>query len=95
MNFKTTFFLIVGIVIFVLYGTFFLFGKTSFQNQNHIRKEITKITKQNDSLRQILTEKTEKINKYENEPFSVEYLARTKFGMTKSGERAFQFISIE
>lgn len=80
---------------FLLYMgiTLFSLDKSSLMNLHKLKQEIAMTTAKNDSLQRELERRRETIERLANDPFYIEYVARTKFGMTKQGETAFQFVA--
>lgn len=79
---------------FLLYMgiTLFSLDKSSLMNLRKLKQEIASTNAKNDSLQRELDDRLDKIEHLKTDTFYIEYVARTKFGMSKPGESAFQFI---
>ncbi len=87
--------LFIFLVILGILAALFLFAfgeKDSMSAQKELKKEISLLKAQRDSLQRELDSRQEKIRLLQEDSFYIEAVARTKFGMTKKGEKAIQFI---
>ncbi len=82
--------------VLILVGIIFLiatagWGNFGIKNQKKIQSEITILKQKNDSLRIEWETREKNIERLKHDTFFIEYIARTKFGMTKKGEKAYHF----
>ena len=80
----TVSFLVIAIQVFS--------GKTGLLSQHQLDLENQKKQATIDSLKQVLKMKTKQIELLKNDSNYMEYMARTKLGMSQENEKAFQFI---
>lgn len=87
----------IAVACFLIYMgiTLFSLDKSSLMNLNKLKQEIAATHAKNDSLQRELDDRLDKIEHLKSDPFYIEYVARTKFGMTKQGEAAFQFVPVK
>jgi len=85
------FFAIVMVAILMAVYSFVFSEKDSVKASDALKKEIAELTEQRDSLQKELNDREAIIQKLQDDSIYIEKIARTKFGMTKKGEKAFQF----
>jgi cell division protein FtsB len=69
-----------------------LFGKNSIPEQRRIAREIELYQKQIDSLSKVIEERDELILKLKTDSLYKEEILRTRYGMSREGEKAFQLV---
>lgn len=67
-----------------------LFGKDSIPEQRRIVKEIELYQKEIDSLTKVIEQRDELIQKLKTDSLYKEEILRTRYGMSREGEKAFQ-----
>lgn len=92
MKTRTLFIILVVIGILAAFLLFMFEEKNSWTAQKELRQEIAILEAEKDSLNKELEARKETIRMLEEDSFYIEKIARTKYGMTKKGEKAFQFI---
>lgn len=81
--------LLVAIVLVVAHV---VFGKNSIRQQNQIKREIATYQVTIDSLQKIIDEKSVVLERLQNDSLYIEEQLRVKYGMSRKGERVFQFV---
>ena len=69
-----------------------LFGKDSIPEQRRIVKEIELYQKEIDSLTKVIEQRDEIIQKLKTDSLYKEEILRTRYGMSREGEKAFQLV---
>ncbi len=69
-----------------------LFGKDSIPEQRRIVKEIELYQKEIDSLTKVIEQRDELIQKLKTDSLYKEEILRTRYGMSREGEKAFQLV---
>ncbi len=82
--------IIIGITFFVVYRVFL--GSNGMINQYFISRNNGELTHKIDSLKKVLIEKDVEINRLQGDTSYIEFIARTKLGMSKKGEQVIKFI---
>lgn len=81
---------LVALLVFLFLRLFF--GSTGLVRQFHIERENKEMAKTIDSLKIQLDTLKENLRKLREDPLFQEKLARTKLGMSRPGEKVFQFV---
>ena len=87
--------LLIGIATLItlaFLGFQLLFGKNSIPQQRRIAREIELYQEQIDSLNKIIEERDELIHKLKTDSLYKEEILRTRYGMSREGEKAFQLV---
>jgi len=69
-----------------------LFGKDSFPEQRRIAREIEIYQAEIDSLNKVIEERDKLIQKLKTDSLYKEEILRTRYGMSREGEKAFQLV---
>ncbi len=69
-----------------------MFGKNSLREQHHITRENAQYQMKIDSLQKVLDQGNETIERLKNDSLYIEEQLRTKYGMSRKGEKVFQFV---
>ena len=69
-----------------------LFGKNSIPEQRRIAKEIELYQEQIDSLNKVIETRNELIQKLKTDSLYKEEILRTRYGMSREGEKVFQLV---
>lgn len=69
-----------------------LFGKNSLQQQRRVSKEIAAYQQQIDSLQHVIEERNAIIERLKTDSLYQEEVIRTRFGMSRKGEKVFQLV---
>lgn len=69
-----------------------VFGKNSIRQQHRLTREINSYQTTIDSLQKIIDERNVTIQRLRNDSLYIEEQLRTKYGMSRKGERVFQFV---
>jgi len=69
-----------------------VFGKNSITQQRRLTREITSYQTTIDSLQKIIDERNLTIQRLRNDSLYIEEQLRVKYGMSRKGERVFQFV---
>lgn len=92
---KIGFFQILSAVLVVVTGAFFwsfILGENGLWNQHKLKKQIIRLEQEKDSLQAELLVRHYEGDRLLKDPFYIESIARTKFGMAKKDEIVYQFI---
>lgn len=92
MKTRTLFIILVIIGILAAFLSFTFGEKNSWNAQKELKQEISVLRAQKDSLQKELDIRQKRIQKLQEDSIYIENIARTKFGMTRKGEKAFLFI---
>ena len=87
--------LIIGIATVITFAVLvfhLLFGKNSIPEQRRIAKEIQLYQMQIDSLSKVIEQRDELIQKLKTDSLYKEEILRTRYGMSREGEKAFQLV---
>jgi len=87
--------LLIGIATLItlaFLGFQLLFGKNSIPQQRRIAREIELYQEQIDSLTKIIEERDELIHKLKTDSLYKEEILRTRYGMSREGEKVFQLV---
>ncbi len=88
--------LFIGIAVTIITFAFMvfqlLFGKNSIPEQHNISKDIELYQAQIDSLNQVILQRKELIKKLKTDSLYKEEILRTHYGMSREGEKVFQFV---
>lgn len=88
--------LFIGIAVTIITFAFMvfqlLFGKNSIPEQRDLSKEIELYQAEIDSLNKVIAERNELIKKIKTDSLYKEELLRTRYGMSRKGEKVFQFV---
>ncbi|PWJ64583.1 cell division protein FtsB [Fibrobacter sp. UWB15] len=69
-----------------------MFGKNSLKQQQKVTQDIAKYEAQIDSLKYAIDSCNIEIERLKNDSLYKENLLRTRFGMSRKGERVFQMV---
>ncbi|OWV22995.1 septum formation initiator family protein [Fibrobacter sp. UWB3] len=83
---------IATVIAFAFLVFHLLFGKDSIPEQRRIVKEIELYQKEIDSLTKVLEQRDELIQKLKTDSLYKEEILRTRYGMSREGEKAFQLV---
>lgn len=81
--------LLVAIIVVISH---LFFGKNSLRQQHRLQKEIAAEQHQIDSLQRIIDEGNIVIKRLQTDSLYIEKQLRTKYGMSRKGEKVFQFV---
>lgn len=82
----------IAIIIVMLIGFELFSGKSSVLNHHRLSEDNKQLQTTIDSLKTVLKNKTSQIKMLKNDSNYMEYIIRTRLGMSKEGEQVFQFI---
>ena len=86
----------IGVVVIIAVSVMMLWrffaGNNGLWQQHRIAKQVEALQHEADSLNLLLQEKKFEEQRLLTDTFYMESIARTHFGMSKEGEKAFQFI---
>ena len=68
------------------------FGKNSFPRQNQVKQEIAMYQAKVDSLNALIEQYKKEIELLENDSLYKEGVLRSRYGMSRKGEKAFQLV---
>jgi cell division protein FtsB len=86
------------IILFTIVATFaivisqLMFGKNSLKQQQKITQDIARYEAQIDSLQHAIDSCNIEIERLKNDSLYKENLLRTRYGMSRKGERVFQMV---
>lgn len=86
------------IILFTIVATFaivisqLMFGKNSLKQQQKITQDIAKYEAQIDSLQHAIDSCNNEIERLKKDSLYKENLLRTRYGMSRKGERVFQMV---
>ena len=83
---------IATVIAFAFLVFHLLFGKDSIPEQRRIVKEIELYQKEIDSLTKVIEQRDEIIQKLKTDSLYKEEILRTRYGMSREGEKAFQLV---
>ena len=83
---------IATLITIAFLGFQLMFGKNSIPQQHRIAKEIKLYQEQIDSLTKIIEERDELIEKLKTDSLYKEEILRTRYGMSREGEKVFQLV---
>ena len=83
---------IATVIAFAFLVFHLLFGKDSIPEQRRIVKEIELSQKEIDSLTKVIEQRDELIQKLKTDSLYKEEILRTRYGMSREGEKAFQLV---
>ena len=83
---------IATLITIAFLGFQLMFGKNSIPQQHRIAKEIELYQEQIDSLTKIIEERDELIEKLKTDSLYKEEILRTRYGMSREGEKVFQLV---
>ena len=83
---------IVTVIAFAFLVFHLLFGKDSIPEPRRIVKEIELDQKEIDSLTRVNEQRDELIQKLKTDSLYKEEILRTRYGMSREGEKAFQLV---
>ena len=92
MNKKLLLFFLLVTLIIVMMGFPLFFGKNSISQQHHLRKENASQQAKIDSMQKVLEERSLIIKRLQTDSLYIEEQLRTRYGMSRKGEKVFQFI---
>ena len=87
--------LIIGIATVITFAFLvfhLLFGKNSIPEQRRIAKEIQLYQMQIDSLSKVIEQRDDLIQKLKTDSLYKEEILRTRYGMSREGEKVFQLV---
>lgn len=81
-------------VLFLLFivAAQLLFGKNRIPRQNQVKKDIATYQAQVDSLNALIEQYKKEIELLENDSVYKESILRTRYGMSRKGEKVFQLV---
>ncbi|WP_295068407.1 septum formation initiator family protein [uncultured Fibrobacter sp.] len=83
---------IATVIAFAFLVFHLLFGKDSIPEQRRIVKEIELYQKEIDSLTKVIEQRDELIQKLKTDSLYKEEILRTRYGMSREGEKVFQLV---
>ena len=83
---------IATVIAFAFLVFHLLFGKDSIPEQRRFVKEIELYQKEIDSLTKVIEQRDELIQKLKTDSLYKEEILRTRYGMSREGEKAFQLV---
>ncbi len=83
---------IATVIAFAFLVFHLLFGKDSIPEQRRIAREIELYQAEIDSLNKVIEERDELIQKLKTDSLYKEEILRTRYGMSREGEKAFQLV---
>ena len=83
---------IATVIAFAFLVFHLLFGKDSIPEQRRIVKEIELYQKEIDSLTKVIEQRDELIQKLKTDSLYKEEILRTRYGMSRKGEKVFQMV---
>ena len=83
---------IATVIAFAFLVFHLLFGKDSIPEQRRIVKELELYQKEIDSLTKVIEQRDELIQKLKTDSLYKEEILRTRYGMSREGEKAFQLV---
>ena len=83
---------IATVIAFAFLVFHLLFGKDNIPEQRRIVKEIELYQKEIDSLTKVIEQRDELIQKLKTDSLYKEEILRTRYGMSREGEKAFQLV---
>lgn len=95
MNFRKIIIQITCVVLIAFIASSlwsFTFGDNGLWNQHKLQRQIEHLKFETDSLKAILEFRKHEGERLLKDSFYIESIARTKYGMSKKGETAYQFI---
>lgn len=88
--------ILIGIAVTIITLAFMvfqlLFGKNSIPEQRSISADIERYQAQIDSLNNVIMQRNELIKKLKTDSLYKEEILRTRYGMSRKGEKVFQFV---
>lgn len=69
-----------------------IFGKNGLIQQRRLTREITAYQMQIDSMQKIIDDRNLTIERLRSDSLYIEEQLRVKYGMSRKGERVFQFV---
>ena len=69
-----------------------LFGKNSIPRQNQVKRDIAAYQAQIDSLEKLIEQQKKEIDMLQNDSLYKENILRTRYGMSRKGEKVFQMV---
>lgn len=82
----------IGLFVFAIMLFELFLGKNSLIRQNQITEEIAAYQAEIDSLKQVIETRNQEINRLQNDSMYKESILRTRYGMSREGEKVFQLI---
>lgn len=92
MSKRSLIMLLILIIATVVVTFQMLFGKNSLQQQRRVSKEIAAYQQQIDSLQHVIEERNAIIERLKTDSLYQEEVIRTRFGMSRKGEKVFQLV---
>ncbi len=83
---------IILIALSAIFLWSFVFGDSGVQNQRRVKRQISQLEKEADSLKEVLKLREDESHRLLTDSFYLETLARTKYGMSQKGETVYQFL---
>ena len=77
----------IGILLLQLF-----FSKGNLIEQRNVAQQIAEYEFKIDSLKQVIEERTQEIERLQNDSLHKEEILRTRYGMSREGEKAFQLV---
>ena len=77
----------IGILLLQLF-----FSKGNLIEQRNVAQQIAEYEFKIDSLKQVIEERTQEIERLQNDSLHKEEILRTRYGMSREGEKVFQML---
>ena len=77
----------IGILLLQLF-----FSKGNLIEQRNVAQQIAEYEFKIDSLKQVIEERTQEIERLQNDSLHKEKILRTRYGMSREGEKVFQMV---
>ena len=77
----------IGILLLQLF-----FSKGNLIEQRNVAQQIAEYEFKIDSLKQVIEERTQEIERLQNDSLHKEEIIRTRYGMSREGEKVFQMV---
>ncbi len=77
----------IGILLLQLF-----FSKGNLIEQRNVAQQIAEYEFKIDSLKQVIEERTQEIERLQNDSLHKEEILRTRYGMSREGEKVFQMV---
>ncbi|MFA6837208.1 MAG: septum formation initiator family protein [Fibrobacteraceae bacterium] len=95
MRLKKVLFQFAAVLVFALCAAslwHFTMGENGFWNQYKLSRQISILKQESDSLKTEIEFREAEGKRLLNDSFYIESIARTRYGMSRPGEKVFQFV---
>lgn len=92
MSKRFVIYLLAALLIAIFVALSLLSGKNNIRQQHQISREIESYEKTIDSLQKVIDDRNETIERLKHDSLYIEEQLRTKYGMSRPGERVFQYV---